>query len=216
MERVTRTLFPNYFNGSEIVIAGKLAHRTVERLHVEVTASNSKKFVVLKADVPVEPPEAGNDVAGSARPEGGGAGDPNHVQRLWSYLSTKELLSAWLHSSDERDKERLRQKAQALAVASRFLTPVTSMHLKRSGLQTDKPEDAQSMSAAAGPEPVMQSLRGASPQPGNPPGGGGGGEPTCVLSPPWAASAGPAARASRVTLRTHLGRPPCPPVSQSV
>ncbi|XP_043420246.1 inter-alpha-trypsin inhibitor heavy chain H5 [Prionailurus bengalensis] len=166
VERVTRTLFPNYFNGSEIVIAGKLAHRTVERLHVEVMASNSKKFVVLKADVPVEPPEAGNDVAGSARPEGGGAGDPNHVQRLWSYLSTKELLSAWLHSSDERDKERLRQKAQALAVASRFLTPVTSMHLKRSGLQTDKPEDAQSMSAAAGPEPVMQSLRGASPQPG--------------------------------------------------
>uniref|UniRef100_A0A667FJ46 Inter-alpha-trypsin inhibitor heavy chain 5 n=1 Tax=Lynx canadensis TaxID=61383 RepID=A0A667FJ46_LYNCA len=166
VERVTRTLFPNYFNGSEIVIAGKLAHRTVERLHVEVTASNSKKFVVLKADVPVEPPEAGNDVAGSARPEGGGAGGPNHVQRLWSYLSTKELLSAWLHSSDERDKERLRQKAQALAVASRFLTPVTSMHLKRSGLQTDKPEDAQSMSAAAGPEPVMQSLRGASPQPG--------------------------------------------------
>ena len=201
MERVTRTLFPNYFNGSEIVIAGKLAHRTVERLHVEVTASNSKKFVVLKADVPVEPPEAGNDVAGSARPEGGGAGDPNHVQRLWSYLSTKELLSAWLHSSDERDKERLRQKAQALAVASRFLTPVTSMHLKRSGLQTDKPEDAQSMSAATGPEPVMQSLRGASPQPGNPPGGAAVGS-----------------RRARSALRgpRQLGRPPGPPVSHSV
>uniref|UniRef100_A0A452U904 Inter-alpha-trypsin inhibitor heavy chain 5 n=1 Tax=Ursus maritimus TaxID=29073 RepID=A0A452U904_URSMA len=41
VEQTTRTLFPNYFNGSEIVIAGKLADRKVGQLHVEVTASNT-------------------------------------------------------------------------------------------------------------------------------------------------------------------------------
>ncbi|XP_047597876.1 inter-alpha-trypsin inhibitor heavy chain H5 isoform X1 [Lutra lutra] len=149
VEWATRTLFPNYFNGSEIVIAGKLADSKAGQLHVEVTASNSKKFVILKTDVPVEP-----------RRVGGGAGDPNHVERLWSYLTVKELLSSWRHSRDAREKERLRQQAQALALAYRFLTPLTALNLRRSALPAETPE------AAVGPETVMQSLRGAPPEPG--------------------------------------------------
>uniref|UniRef100_A0A673TZC1 Inter-alpha-trypsin inhibitor heavy chain 5 n=1 Tax=Suricata suricatta TaxID=37032 RepID=A0A673TZC1_SURSU len=152
VERVTRTLFPNYFNGSEIVVAGKLAHRSVDRLHVEVTASNSRKFLVLKADVPAQAPDA----------DEGGAGAPNPLQRLWSYLRTRELLGAWRHSHDESQREQLGRQAQALAVAASFLTPLTALHLRAEELQAP-----QGVSAAAGPEPVMQSLRGAGPQPGN-------------------------------------------------
>ncbi|CAD7679031.1 unnamed protein product [Nyctereutes procyonoides] len=166
VEQTTRTLFPNYFNGSEIVIAGKLADSSAEQLHVEVTASNSKKFVILKTDVPVGPREAGNGMAGSARPEGGGAGGPKHVERLWGYLTVRELLSSWLHGGGGPEKERARQKAQALAVAYRFLTPLTAMHLQSSALRLDQPGDALGMAAAAGPEALVQSLRGASPQPG--------------------------------------------------
>ncbi|XP_044928272.1 inter-alpha-trypsin inhibitor heavy chain H5 isoform X3 [Mustela putorius furo] len=149
VEQATRTLFPNYFNGSEIVIAGKLADSKAGQLHVEVTASNSKKFVILKTDVPVEPQRVG-----------GGAGDPNHVERLWSYLTVKELLSSWRHSRDAQEKERLRQQAQALALAYRFLTPLTALNLRRSAAPAETPE------AVVGPETVMQSLRGAPPQPG--------------------------------------------------
>lgn len=165
VEQATRTLFPNYFNGSEIVIAGKLADRKVGQLHVEVTASNSKKFVILKTDVPVEPQRAGRGETGSARPQAGGTEPRNHVERLWSYLTVRELLSSWRHSRDEQDRERLRQKAQALALAYRFLTPLTAMHLRSAG-QPEKLEEAQGVSAAVGPETVMQSVRGASPQPG--------------------------------------------------
>lgn len=172
VEQTTRTLFPNYFNGSEIVIAGKLADSSAEQLHVEVTASNSKKFVILKTDVPVGPREAGNGMAGSARPEGGGAGGPKHVERLWGYLTVRELLSSWLHGGGGPEKEHARQKAQALAVAYRFLTPLTAMHLQSSALRLDQPGDALGMAAAAGPEPLVQSLRGASPQPGEQPPGG--------------------------------------------
>lgn len=171
VEQTTRTLFPNYFNGSEIVIAGKLADSSAEQLHVEVTASNSKKFVILKTDVPVGPREAGNGVVGSTRPEGGGAGGPKHVERLWGYLTVRELLSSWLHGGDGPEKERARQKAQALAVAYRFLTPLTAMHLQRSALRLDQPGDALGTAAAAGPEALVQSLRGASPQPGEQPPG---------------------------------------------
>ncbi|XP_007126637.1 inter-alpha-trypsin inhibitor heavy chain H5 [Physeter macrocephalus] len=165
VEHATRTLFPNYFNGSEIIIAGKLVDREMDRLHVEVTASNSKKFVVLKKDVPVEPRRMGNDVPGSPRPKGGGQVDPNHLERLWSYLTLKELLSSWLQSEEEPQRQQLRQEVQALAVNHRFLTPFTSMTLK-SAPRTETPEDAYGTSAATGPETVMQSLRGAHLQPG--------------------------------------------------
>uniref|UniRef100_A0A2K5WMW2 Inter-alpha-trypsin inhibitor heavy chain 5 n=1 Tax=Macaca fascicularis TaxID=9541 RepID=A0A2K5WMW2_MACFA len=164
--QATKTLFPNYFNGSEIIIAGKLVDRKLDHLHVEVTASNSKKFVILKTDVPVGPQKAGKDVTGSPRPEGDGEGDPNHIERLWSYLTTKELLSSWLQSDDEPEKERLRQRAQDLALSYRFLTPFTSMKLRGPVPRKDGLEEAHGMSAAMGPEPVVQSVRGAGTQPG--------------------------------------------------
>ncbi|XP_059862001.1 inter-alpha-trypsin inhibitor heavy chain H5 isoform X2 [Delphinus delphis] len=165
VEHATRTLFPNYFNGSEIIIAGKLVDKEMDRLHVEVTASNSKKFVILKKDVPVEPRRMENDVPGSPRPKAGGQEDPNHLERLWSYLTLKELLSSWLQSDEQPERERLRQEVQALALNHRFLAPFTSMTLK-SAPRTETPEDAYGTSAATGPETVMQSLRGAHLQPG--------------------------------------------------
>ena len=180
VEQVTRTLFPNYFNGSEIIVAGKLADRAKDRLHVEVTASNSKKFVVLKKDVPVEPRWGGSGGPGGPGPQGGGQEEPNPLERLWSYLTLKELQSSWLQSDQEQERDRLRRKAQALAVAGRFLTPFTSMKL-RPAPQAHTPEATYGlagMSAATGPETVMQSLRGTQLQPGNSTaagrGGGGG------------------------------------------
>ncbi|XP_045392157.1 inter-alpha-trypsin inhibitor heavy chain H5 [Lemur catta] len=166
VEHATKTLFPNYFNGSEIIVAGKLVDRQLDQLHVEVTASNSKKFVILKADVPVGPQKVGGDLPGSPGPRGDGEEDPNPLERLWSYLMVKELLSSWLQSNDGREKERLRQRAQALAVSRRFLTPFTTMRLKKPGPPSGSLEEAHGLSAAVGPEPVLQSLRGASTLPG--------------------------------------------------
>uniref|UniRef100_A0A8C7YTP7 Inter-alpha-trypsin inhibitor heavy chain 5 n=1 Tax=Oryzias sinensis TaxID=183150 RepID=A0A8C7YTP7_9TELE len=51
---VTQNLFTNYFNGSEIVIAGKLTNASAESLHVQVTASNNDKNIVLETDVPLQ------------------------------------------------------------------------------------------------------------------------------------------------------------------
>uniref|UniRef100_A0A8C9DIF8 Inter-alpha-trypsin inhibitor heavy chain 5 n=1 Tax=Prolemur simus TaxID=1328070 RepID=A0A8C9DIF8_PROSS len=166
VEHATKTLFPNYFNGSEIIVAGKLVDRQLDQLHVEVTASNSKKFVILKTDVPVGPQKVGGDLPGSPGPRGDSEEDPNPLERLWSYLTVKELLSSWLQSNDGQEKERLRQRAQALAVSRRFLTPFTAMRLKKPGPPSGSLEEAHGLSAAVGPEPVLQSLRGAGTLPG--------------------------------------------------
>lgn len=116
VKQATRTQFPNFFNGSELVVAGRLVEHWPGPLHVEVTANNSK-FVVLKTDVPVGFGE-------------GDRGDPNPLQRLWGYLWTRELLAAWRHSRAESERERLRQEAQALALNFHFLSPVTALRLK--------------------------------------------------------------------------------------
>uniref|UniRef100_A0A3Q3PZP3 Uncharacterized protein n=1 Tax=Monopterus albus TaxID=43700 RepID=A0A3Q3PZP3_MONAL len=54
VQYVTQHLFTNYFNGSEIVIAGKLINQSTESLHVQVTASNSDRSIVLETDVPLQ------------------------------------------------------------------------------------------------------------------------------------------------------------------
>ena len=48
VEQVTRTMFPNYFKGSEIIVVGKLVDREKDWLNMEVTASNNKKFVTSR------------------------------------------------------------------------------------------------------------------------------------------------------------------------
>jgi hypothetical protein len=149
------------------VIAGKMVDKKFDQLHVEVTASNSKKFVILKRDIPVEFRKMGNDVSvtpGSARD---GGKDLNHIERLWSYLTVKELLSSWRQSNSEQEKEQLRQKAQDLALNYHFLTPFTSMKLRKPGLRTNQLEDTYGMSAATGPATVVQNLREAGKQPGS-------------------------------------------------
>lgn len=157
MQQATRTFFPNYFNGSEIVIAGKLVDGPPDRLHVEVTASNSEKFVVLQTDVPVGPPRVGSASPGGTGPGEAGQAGPNPLERAWSYLTVKEMLRSWLQSGAGREKERLRQEAQALAVTARFLTPVTRMKLEPV-LQTQQGPDALGLSAATGPGTAGQSL----------------------------------------------------------
>ncbi|XP_063073375.1 inter-alpha-trypsin inhibitor heavy chain H5 isoform X2 [Engraulis encrasicolus] len=53
VEYVTQHVFTNYFNGSEIVIAGKLTNQSSDTLHVKVAASNSDRSIVMETDVPL-------------------------------------------------------------------------------------------------------------------------------------------------------------------
>ncbi|XP_073508548.1 inter-alpha-trypsin inhibitor heavy chain H5 [Phyllobates terribilis] len=135
VEYITQNMFYNYFNGSEIVVAGKLVNQSNNILHVEIKASNSNKYVILKADIKID--GAGqNEITGSEIFE-----DKNHIERLWGYLTFKELLTAWHKSDSDAERETITNKASKLAMKYNFVTPFTLLEVKDYGFQADFPKD---------------------------------------------------------------------------
>ncbi|XP_043964676.1 inter-alpha-trypsin inhibitor heavy chain H5 isoform X2 [Gambusia affinis] len=147
---VTQSLFTNYFNGSEIVVAGKLTDRSAESLHVQVTASNNDRLITMETDVPLRrlqaeterhvkaataAVDAGAKAVGSGVTEGLGSSlgsvAADFVRRVWGFLSVKEGLRARLRSRSSREREELTQQATNLSLTFRFLTPLTHMVLDR-------------------------------------------------------------------------------------
>ena len=51
----------------------------------------------------------------------------NFTQRLWAYLTIKELLSKRLISDDAEEKEEFEERALNLSLKYHFVTPLTSL-----------------------------------------------------------------------------------------
>lgn len=164
VEQVTQNFFPNYFNGSEIIIAGKLINRTSDSLHVEVTASNSKKYILLKTDVAIDLPSR-NDIRGVPGLEDG-KGDKNYIERAWSYLTIKELLNSRLKSDDNQEKDYLTEKAKSMALTYNFVTPFTVLKMKEAGLHSEPPQEEFISPSTDGIGEKLQSLQGHKAPPG--------------------------------------------------
>uniref|UniRef100_A0A8C8DVJ0 Inter-alpha-trypsin inhibitor heavy chain 5 n=1 Tax=Oryzias sinensis TaxID=183150 RepID=A0A8C8DVJ0_9TELE len=147
---VTQNLFTNYFNGSEIVIAGKLTNASAESLHVQVTASNNDKNIVLETDVPLQHRQLETErrvkeataamTAGAKAPASGslsGLGFPlgsiaeHFAERVWGFLSVKEGLRARLRSTTTKEREDHIQRATNLSLTYHFLTPLTNMMVEK-------------------------------------------------------------------------------------
>ncbi|XP_029578529.1 inter-alpha-trypsin inhibitor heavy chain H6 [Salmo trutta] len=122
---VTRSLFPNYFQGSELVVTGKVKPG-VKNLKVSLTASDSKQKVKVENDVLVSKGEE-NGTASSMGCPGGMGGISSFVRRLWAYFTIKELLLAKLNSTDLAVQKLLGEKATNLSLKFNFVTPVTSL-----------------------------------------------------------------------------------------
>ncbi|KAM3925913.1 inter-alpha-trypsin inhibitor heavy chain H5 [Leptodactylus fuscus] len=139
VEYITQNMFYNYFNGSEIVVAGKLVNQSSDILHVEIKASNSNKYVILEADIKIE--GAGqNEITGSEIFEDSKEYS-NHIERLWGYLTFKEFLTGWHRSDSDAQREAITRKASKLAVKYNFVTPFTILEVKDYGFQADFPKD---------------------------------------------------------------------------
>ncbi|XP_008945819.1 PREDICTED: inter-alpha-trypsin inhibitor heavy chain H5, partial [Merops nubicus] len=164
VEQVTQNFFPNYFNGSEIIIAGKLINHTSDSLHVEVTASNSKKYILLKTDVAIDLPSR-NDIRGVPGLEDG-KGDRNHIERAWSYLTIKELLNSWLKSDDSQEKDYLMEKAKSMALTYNFVTPFTVLKMREAGIHSEPPQEEFISPSTDGIGEKLQSLQGHKAPPG--------------------------------------------------
>lgn len=156
VEYVTQHLFTNYFNGSEIVIAGKLTNHSAESLHVQVTASNNDKSIILETDVPLRHRQIETEkhvkaataaTAGGARLPGSGVqqalGDAlgsiadDFVERVWGFLSVKDGLRSRLRSQTSKERENHTMQATNLSLTYHFLTPLTNIVVEKPEVLAD-------------------------------------------------------------------------------
>lgn len=170
VDYITQNLFTNYFNGSEIVIAGKLTNQSAESLHVQVTASNNDRNIVLEMDVPLRRLQTETEkhvkaataaMAPGAKTLGSGVlqglWNPlghiaeNFVERVWGFLSVKEGLRSRLRSQTSKEREDHTQQAANLSVTYHFLTPLTNMVVEKPKVLADGTvEPAPTVTPAAG------------------------------------------------------------------
>uniref|UniRef100_A0A8C6WUI8 Inter-alpha-trypsin inhibitor heavy chain family member 6 n=1 Tax=Neogobius melanostomus TaxID=47308 RepID=A0A8C6WUI8_9GOBI len=133
---VTCSLFPNYFQGSELVVAGRVKPG-VKDLKVAMSAVDSKQRVKLENDV---------SVAGSQESDsldecvGDLEGMSSFVHRLWAYSTIKELLLAKLNTTDPSLQRLLADKATNLSLRYNFVTPVTSLRERPFPLPVPRPD----------------------------------------------------------------------------
>lgn len=133
-----------------------MTNRSAESLHVQVTASNSDKSIILETDVPLQHREVETEnhvkaaraaMASGARPPGSalarefgvvlGSILEDFVERLWGFLSVKEGLRSRLRSQTSREREDHIQQATNLSLAYNFLTPLTNMVVEKPSVPAD-------------------------------------------------------------------------------
>ncbi|KAM6924500.1 inter-alpha-trypsin inhibitor heavy chain H6 [Xenentodon cancila] len=122
---VTRSLFPNYFQGSELVVAGRVKPGVTD-LKVSLSATDSKQRMTMENNVLISNLKRNEstvllDCLGSLE------GISSFVHRLWAYFTIKELLLAKLNSTDPATQRLLAEKATNLSLKYNFVTPVTSL-----------------------------------------------------------------------------------------
>ncbi|KAM9342802.1 inter-alpha-trypsin inhibitor heavy chain H6 isoform 2-T2 [Pholidichthys leucotaenia] len=122
---ITRSLFPNYFQGSELIVAGRVKPG-VQDLKVLVSATDSKQHMKLENAVLISNTRQ-NESIGLLNCSGDLEKISSFIHRLWAYFTIKELLLAKLNTTDPAIQRLLTEKATNLSLKYNFVTPVTSL-----------------------------------------------------------------------------------------
>uniref|UniRef100_A0AAX7TPK0 Inter-alpha-trypsin inhibitor heavy chain H3-like n=1 Tax=Astatotilapia calliptera TaxID=8154 RepID=A0AAX7TPK0_ASTCA len=109
---LTQTNFSQYYNGSEIVVAGQITDNDTETFTPQVVAISRNRRLVF------------SDPNGIV--ESGGSVSDDLIQRVWAYLTVKQLLDKELQLSGP-EKEQVKKEALSLSLKYSFVTPLTSM-----------------------------------------------------------------------------------------
>ncbi|XP_051804394.1 inter-alpha-trypsin inhibitor heavy chain H3-like isoform X2 [Acanthochromis polyacanthus] len=161
---LTQTNFSMYYNGSEIVVAGQITDNDVETLTPQVVAISGNRRVTFSGT---------NTSVESTGTESGG-----HIQRVWAYLTVKQLLEKELQLSGP-EKEKVKKDALELSLQYSFVTPLTSMVVtKPPGENTDvlhKPKEGEAPERQANTRTPQYHFRLHSSPIHQTPGFGGGG-----------------------------------------
>ncbi|XP_032893227.1 inter-alpha-trypsin inhibitor heavy chain H3-like [Amblyraja radiata] len=134
---LTQARFRQYYDGSEIVVAGRIIDNTLESLATEVVAQAANEKLTLKVDVNIAEVE---NVTQQQYIFG------DFTERLWAYLTIQQLLEQRVTAGEIKAK-RLTDRILELSLKYSFVTPLTSMVVtkpndaKNETLVADKPSE---------------------------------------------------------------------------
>lgn len=112
VEDATNRKFPQYFDGSEIVVSGKLRERLrAADWQAKVTAEGDSRLEFTAT------PKNLSDVPGVT---------PDFVERYWAFSKIRELLKKAL-IAEKTEQRFYRELALNMSLAYQFVTPLTSM-----------------------------------------------------------------------------------------
>ncbi|NWS37434.1 ITIH4 inhibitor, partial [Probosciger aterrimus] len=117
IEGLTKNDFKLFFEGSEIVVSGKISNE-LDLLPVEIKAQSHSSDLTLKEEANVKEKE---QVFQNQSYIFG-----NFIERLWAYLTIQQLLEKSI-SAQEEDQKTLEAQVLELSLRYSFVTPLTSM-----------------------------------------------------------------------------------------
>nr|XP_061813659.1 inter-alpha-trypsin inhibitor heavy chain H3-like [Nerophis lumbriciformis] len=122
---LTQTNFSQYYSGSEIVVAGQITDNNIETFSPRVVAISRNASIVFSEE------KGTTELT-----------DDSNIQRVWAYLTVKQLLQKELQLSGA-EKEKLKNETLRLSLKYNFVTPLTSMVVTKPTEETtevlDKP-----------------------------------------------------------------------------
>uniref|UniRef100_A0A8C3I0N5 Inter-alpha-trypsin inhibitor heavy chain H3 n=1 Tax=Chrysemys picta bellii TaxID=8478 RepID=A0A8C3I0N5_CHRPI len=130
---LTQNNFKHYYDGSEIVVAGRITDNDLNSLTADVKAQGAENDVTFSEQADVE------ETAKALQEQEYIFGD--YIERLWAYLTIQQLLEKRTVAQGE-EKENLTAEALELSLKYKFVTPLTSMVVT-------KPEDNEDKAAIA-------------------------------------------------------------------
>ncbi|NXH20164.1 ITIH3 inhibitor, partial [Bucco capensis] len=122
---LTMNNFKHFYDGSEIVVAGRFIDSNQNKLTVDVIGEGANDALSYTTEQDAE------ETAKAFQEQEYIFGD--YIERLWAYLTIEQLLEKRIAATGE-EKENLTAEALDLSLKYKFVTPLTSMVVT-------KPED---------------------------------------------------------------------------
>uniref|UniRef100_A0A8C3N436 Inter-alpha-trypsin inhibitor heavy chain H3 n=1 Tax=Geospiza parvula TaxID=87175 RepID=A0A8C3N436_GEOPR len=111
---LTTNSFKHFYDGSEIVVAGRFVDSNQNHLSVDVRAEGVSMDFFDLSEQTAQAFQEQQYIFGE------------YIERLWAYLTIEQLLEKRITATGE-EKENLTAQALALSLRYKFVTPLTSM-----------------------------------------------------------------------------------------
>ncbi|XP_066859453.1 inter-alpha-trypsin inhibitor heavy chain H3 [Anser cygnoides] len=145
---LTKNSFKHFYDGSEIVVAGRFVDINQNRLTVDVKGEGANDALSFTTQQDAE------QTAKAFQEQEYIFGD--YIERLWAYLTIEQLLEKRTAATGE-EKENLTAEVLDLSLKYKFVTPLTSMVVTKPEDYDNQAGIADKMTEAQAAPVVMQS-----------------------------------------------------------